>query len=480
MSSPTQQPLPVSLVRELLVLAAPIIGMTLIRVLMSFIDFAMVSPLGTAAQAAISPASILVFALSCVGGGVAQAVQTFVSQSDGRGEPRQAGGYVWQSVYVAGASAVLTWPLWATLETWFGALGRWGEHEPNVLAMELSYIRVALWFIPAAVMTWGLDGFFTGIRQPRISLLAALAGLLVNYIGNALLIDGRLGFPRLELAGAAIATVAGWYVRAGVLMWALLEPGHDDVYNTRRAWRIDRRKLRDLVRVGSPISLHWLIDIGSWVVFMLLIIPPFGKPAMAAVNIGLQYMHVSFMPAVGIGIALCSQVGFAIGAGRPDEAVRRARIALVLNIAYMGLVGIVLFAARHPLTALWTSDSQVLHAGGWVLIWAAIFQIFDAMGITFTNALRGAGDTRFAAIVSIVLCWGVFVGGGVAAGHWLPQFGFNGPWFTCTTYIILLGVLLGWRWHGGAWRRIRLSDRPGTLAAAPAAAALLSPAADTK
>ena len=68
---------------SLMVLALPIMGMTVSRMLMGFIDFAMVSQLGTTAQAAISPATTLIFVVSCLGMGIANGVQTFVSQADG-------------------------------------------------------------------------------------------------------------------------------------------------------------------------------------------------------------------------------------------------------------------------------------------------------------------------------------------------------------------------------------------------------------
>ena len=107
---------------ELLTLALPIIGMMVTRLAMTTIDVLMVARLGTDALAAISPAALFVFAVACVGMGVAHGVQTFVSQVDGRGEPRKAGAYAWQSFYIAGLCAVLTLPLAATTEVWFGWL----------------------------------------------------------------------------------------------------------------------------------------------------------------------------------------------------------------------------------------------------------------------------------------------------------------------------------------------------------------------
>ena len=98
-------------VRQLLRLSLPIIAMMVSRMLMGFIDFWMVKYLGTVAQAAISPAVMLVFTVACLGMGVANSVQTFVSQADGRDEPQSCGPYAWQSLYIAVIAGLATWPL---------------------------------------------------------------------------------------------------------------------------------------------------------------------------------------------------------------------------------------------------------------------------------------------------------------------------------------------------------------------------------
>ena len=450
---------------QLLLLALPIILMMVSRMLIGFIDFVMVSQLGTAAQAAISPASILVFTLACLGMGIATSVQTFVSQADGRGEPEQAGAYAWQTLYIAATAGLLTWPVATLTPSWLGWIASVSQHDATVATMEIQYVRIAMWSVPAAVLSIGLDGFFTGVRKPLASLLAVLLSLAVNVSGNYVLIFGKLGFPEMGIAGAAVATVMAWSSRALFLTVAILLPAFDRRYNTRRSLAWQSRKITGMLRIGGPTAVQWLLDIGSWLVFMAMIMPPYGTDAMAASNVALQYMHLSFMPAVGIGIALCSQVGFAIGEGVPDRAVKRTRIAMRLTGVYMGTVGLLFVAARTPLMDLLSDDPAVIAAGAWVLIGAAVFQIFYAMGITYMNALRGAGDTRWPAIIVALCCWVIFIGGGWLVGHVLPQLGLVGPWVMCAVYIIVLGLLLRWRWRGGHWRRIRLFDRPATSTA---------------
>lgn len=450
--------------RELLTLALPIIGMMISRMLMGFIDFVMVSQLGTVAQAAISPATIIVFAIACPGMGVANGVQTFVSQADGRGESRECGAYGWQTLYIALVAALFTWPLAETTPVWYGWITALSEREPAMAALEVTYARIAIWSVPLAVMSIGLNGFFMGVQRTRVVLVAVILSLVVNATGNYLLIFGKLGFPQMGIAGAAVATVIGWGVRCGVLVGAMLLAGIDRRYNTRRSLAWSTRKLRKLVFVGGPTAVQWLVDIGSWVVFLAMIMPPYGTYAAAASNVGLQYMHLSFMPALGIGLALCSQVGFAIGEGKPEKAAAQARVAMRLTGGYMGTIGLLFVVGGYPLMRLLSDDPEVINAGVLVLIGAAIFQVFDAMCITYMNALRGAGDTRWPAVATFLCCWGVFIGGGLAVGRMLPQAGLLGPWAMCAAYVILLGLLLRRRWRVGPWRSIRLFEEPAGAA----------------
>lgn len=450
---------------ELLRLAAPIVAMMVSRMAMTFIDFVMVSQLGTEAQAAISPASIFVFMVACVGMGIAHGVQTFVSQADGRGAPQQAGAYAWQSFYIAAIGQIVMIPVLLTTEIWFSWIAALGQHPPAVEQMEVDYIRISLWAVAPSIICIGLNGFFNGVQRPNITFLAVLASLIANVIGNWLLIYGNLGFPAMGISGAAVSTTIAWCVRATVLLIAMLQPYYHERYATRSSFPFSRQKMKGLLKIGAPTSVQWIVDIGSWSAFMTLIVPLFGTVAMAATNVGLQYMHLSFMPAIGIGIALCSQVGYAIGAGDPDKATQRTRVAFGLTVAYMGVVGILFFVLREPLMRLFNDDPDVVSAGSWVLIFAAIFQVFDAMSITYINALRGAGDTRYPAVITALCCWVVFIGGGYAIALLAPQLGLTGPWAMCTLYITLLGLLLWLRWKHGAWRRISIFEEREPAAA---------------
>ncbi len=442
--------------RALLVLAAPIIAAMLSRMLMGFTDFYMVSFLGTEATAAISPAILFMWTFMCLGMGLASSVQTFASQSMGRGRPGDAAAYAWQSIYLAAAFvpvAVLASPFVRDVWSWIDA-------PATVQRMEADYCVVAIWALPFGVACSGLEGFFNGVQRPSVTLKALLAALVFNVIGNYCLIFGKFGFPEMGIQGAAVATVLGWALRVAILGIVFLSEEFKQRFSTTAGSAFAAEKMLGLMKVGGPMAIQWVLDVGAWWVFLSMLIQGVGTAALAASNIGVNYMHIAFMPAIGLGTALCTSVGHAIGEGRPELAVRRARIAMVMNVVYMGIVGVgVFFLLRYPLMRFMTGDAAVIEAGAGVLTWAAVFQIFDALCITYIFALRGAGDTRWPAVVTALHCWIIFIGGGYLVTHVWPTIGYHGPWMTCTLYITMLGVLLWWRFARQGWRKINLFTR---------------------
>lgn len=109
--------------------------------------------------------------------------------------------------------------------------------------------------------------------------------------------------------------------------------------------------------------------------------------------------------------------------------------------------------------------AEIARIGGSLLVCAAVFQMADAVGIIYTGALRGAGDTRWPGIVRMIYSWVFIVGGGLAMVRLLPALTSIGPWIASAVYIIALGITMGRRFEGGRWRSIRLLDHGPTATA---------------
>ena len=437
--------------REILRLALPIIASMASSTVMGFIDTWMVALVGTAEVAAAMPASIVAYTLTALPLGIAQCVSTFTAQALGRSTPHEGAAFAWQGLYLSVAVGIACFALWPAAPGFFSLFG----HEPEVVALEVTYFRVRLWGIGLAVAVGALSGFFYGIHRPQMPLAAMVVANLVNVLLCYVLIFGRLGAPALGLTGAAWAFVLGLAVQVMVLLGAFCSRACQAEFSTLASWRLAWPRMLQLLHIGWPAGAQSALDVLGWGVLIVLLVGRFGKEQLAASNIAIQYMTISFMPGFGLAQALTALVGRYIGEGRIELAIQRVHEALFLALSYMVLMGMIYFTFRAPFIAFFNPDPEVVHMGSNILLCAAAFQVFDGMGITFAGALRGAGDTHWIAGITVALLFGVFAPlslGSVA----LTNLQSLGPWLAGTVNVILLGLALWWRFAQGKWQEINI------------------------
>jgi len=440
--------------------------------LMQFIDSLMVAELGTMEVAAQGNGSIWQFTLVSFLLGILAMVNTFVSQNVGAGRPHDAAQYAWAGLWFSAISWVLLLVPFAFV---LPVLFRFFGHEAELVVLETSYARVLLFGGFIMLASKSMSNFFFGIGRPRVIVCAAILGNIVNLLLNFVLIYGERGLPALNIpgipgtpalgvTGAAIATVLGTAAELAIPLVIFLGPAMHARFRTRIDWQFRWRPVRDLLRVGWPNGLSFCNEIVCWAIFMSVLVGLFGTLHLAAGWIVLRYMHMSFMPAVGFSMAATSLVGRYIGAGRPDVAAQRARVAVVMALVYMTVCGLLMWWFREPLVALFThgenttpeTAAEIIRIGSVMMICAAIFQTFDAIGIVYSGALRGAGDTTVPGVATVVLSWTVIVGGGWLLATRVPEWTSLGPWIAAAAYVIILGVFMGGRFEGGRWRSIKL------------------------
>jgi MATE family multidrug resistance protein len=192
----------------------------------------------------------------------------------------------------------------------------------------------------------------------------------------------------------------------------------------------------------------------SFAIFTTLV-AQMGTAAMAATQATISLLSVSFMQAIGIGLATTTLVGRYKGAADLPAAVRSYHSALNLALGLAGLVAALFVLAPEMLARLYTSDAEVLRLTRPLFALAAAFQLFDAIQIVAGGALRGAGDTRWPFLTQTLLAWLLrlplvwlfaFALEGGVVGAWYAEFGF----------VLALTAALGWRLRSGAWRAVQI------------------------
>jgi len=125
-------------------------------------------------------------------------------------------------------------------------------------------------------------------------------------------------------------------------------------------------------------------------------------------------------------------------------------------MGYMIIMGPVYLTCRDPFLRVFSKNPEIIAAGRVMFLFAAIYQVFDAMFITFSHALRGAGDTKFPAFALMGFSTVILCGGGYAIVKFYPEFCALGPWSMTTFYVACLGITLWVRWVWGPWKKINI------------------------
>ena len=460
-TSPDSQRSPLA---EMLLLAGPTVAQMASYTVMQFIDTWMLAHFGTNRSTGLEPTAasnsgMLSFALISLGYGALMAVNTLVSQAFGRGDRRSCGQYLWQGVWFAILYAGLLLPLMPAARELF----RWFGHDEQLAGVEATYLRIMIAAAGLKMVQVVFGQFLLAIDRPVSVLAATLCGVSCNALAAWIFIYGKLGLPPMGIRGSALGQNVGVFVEMSVL---ILLACRKDIRLTYclSDWKFRWQKFRSILTIGLPSGVQIVADVLAWSLFSIWVMAPFGKAAMAANAFTFRYFSVSFMPAYGISTAVTALVGRYIGRGMPDVAMHRTGLGFKIAAGYMLACGVGFLLGRHVLLRAFTDNAEILRIGATLLVFAAIYQFFDAVYIVYNGALRGAGDTLVPAVATGVLCWGITVLGGRFIAERFPQWGPSGPWAAATVYGVLLGVFIYTRFARGGWRKIQLeaaNSNPG-------------------
>jgi putative MATE family efflux protein len=265
-------------------------------------------------------------------------------------------------------------------------------------------------------------------RDTATPLAVALAVSAVKALGNALLIFGWLGFPRLELVGAGIATLVSQLVGLAILAAALRRrPAGSPLRLARGDFAAAGALRRDVVRLALPgLGERLAMNLALLVYFRVL--AEYGTVAIAAYTVGIRILSFSWLPGSGFGTATSTLVGQALGQGDPAAATRAGWRSLHLALAVAVVLGVPCALLRTPLARLFVSDPATVAALGPFLLCLALSQPFLQAHFALGGAHRGAGDTMTPFLAA-------------AAGNWALRL----PLAFLFAYVLELE--LAWVWY---------------------------------
>ncbi len=440
------------LLRRLLALSWPVVIARATQSVIGFSDALLVAPLGEESLAAVTTGAFNTFCLVILPMGTSFILQSFAAQLRGKGDLRAAGRYAWYGLilaFAAGLSAACAVPLVPL------ALHRFG-YAPGVERQMAVYMSIRLLSVGAVVGTEALGNWYGGLGNTRVAMIAGATAMAVNVLGCYALVQPRFGLPGFGVAGAGWASVIASGSGFAVV---LLTFARDRTVDGRHPGALRLSELARVLRFGVPNGANWFLEFAAFALFVNVVTAHLGTSALAAFNVVIQVNSVAFMPAWGLSTAGAILVGEAIGRGARDEVWPTVRLTGALASGWMVTVGLLYLVAPASIMRVFAShDSDALVTiGATMLTMAAIWQLFDGIGITLSEALRAAGDTSWPMAARIALAWGVFL-----PLAWVAVIQRHGGVVTLmlvlVTYLALLAGALAWRFASGRWRAIELVE----------------------
>ncbi len=433
---------------------------------MGLVDTKLVGGLGAAALGGVGVATVLMFLSYALVFGLMRGVKVRTAYAVGRDTPEDGVRYALAGVAMGAAIGALVWIASRDVTWALELLGVDGALVPY----GRDFLAAITWGAPATCALSALIQHRQGLGDSRTPMAIGLAGNAFNALLAWSLIYGHFGLPALGVRGAGYGTAATEVLEVAVMLVLLAREAQRANATKRRLLGL-RAAAREVAQLGLPAGVQFFAELLAFTAFTA-VLGSIGSAEIAAHQIALATIRVSFLPGIAVGEAASVLVGQSLARRRLGHADRIAAAALVVATSFMAACGLVFALAGGLIAHAFTPDEHVANIATRLLLVAAIFQVLDAANIVLRGALRGAKDVRVPAYIGIGVVWTCVPVAAYVLGK-LVGWGAFGGWLGFVGETVLATILFGWRWRRGAWRnefRSRAPDDASTeLVARPSA-----------
>jgi len=446
-------------VLEVLYIAAPLIISALGHTVNMFVDRLMLSWHSQDEMSAAMPAGITAFTLACFFYGVIGYAGTFVAQYVGAHRNDRVGTAVWQGIFLA-----LIGGLVMSTGYFFGPLlFDLFPHDEAVRVHEITYFQLMMAGAILPMLSAAFCNFWAGRGKTKVIMIVNLIGTGVNIGLNYLLIFGftfylpgyEMIVPGMGIFGAGVGTIITNAIMALIYATILFSKPNREKFNTlRNPWDIPLFKR--MIRFGTPNGVMLFLDLAAFNTFVILM-GCFGGAILAATGVAFSMNMISFIPLLGLSQAASILVGQSVGEKNIPHAVRSVRSSFLLTFGYTFCMVILFVFYPEPILQLfYLEDAETIALTRKMLYFMAAWLTFDGIGILYSSAIRGAGDTKFAMYIGAGMAWTLF------AIPCLIAFYFGASvwtlWTMCVIYVIIVGTAFYARYRSGKWKSMRVIE----------------------
>ena len=437
--------------RRVFLLSLPIFAELLLQLLVGNIDQLMISRLGSAAVASVGNGNQVMNVVIIVLETMSAATTILLTQNLGAGNQ----GDSCNETATVGLSVTALFSLATGLfllflpHTVFGLLRTPAEAFDGACL----YLRI----VGGTILIQGLYIQLCAILRSytllkEVVLISVVMNLL-NVAGNALLINGWLGFPRLEVTGAALATVLS--KAAGLLLafW-ILRRKCPVRFSLRYLRPFPAETVKHLLGIALPSGTESLSYNVSQI-FILRFINLMGTTVIATKVYASMLANVAYIYTIAIAQATQIIIGYLLGAQKTEEVTRRVWSTTRIAILVSELLTLLLLLFCDPVYSIFTDDPAIHALGRQIILVELALEIGRSINIIMVKALTTAGDVWFPVVIGIFSMWTVAVFGGWLLGHGMG-WGLTGIWIAMACDECFRGLLFTFRFRRGKWKNKRL------------------------
>lgn len=379
-------------------IAWPSIVETVLVSLISSIDTMMVGSCGDAAIAAVGLTTQPKFVFLALILSFNVGVTAVISRRKGANDEEGVNRCLKQAVMISAVASLVLTALSFFLATDLVDLA--GAND-DTRGFASDYFRIVM--IGSLFSNIGLtiNAAQRGVGNTKISMTTNLCANAVNLLFNWLLINGIWIFPQLGVTGAAIATAMGNFVAMLLSIRSVCRKGALLHLFAKGSWRFDRSTLSSLLNVASSAAVEQVFMRIGFFLYSAMV-ARLGTQAFATHQICMNILNLSFAVGDGLSIASSALVGQNLGAKRPDLSKLYCTIAQRIAFGFSTAIFLIFLFGRHLLVSLFTSDPAIIASGGVLMVIAACTTHIQTAQVILSGCLRGAGDTRYVAVVSFL------------------------------------------------------------------------------
>lgn len=447
--------------RRIASLATPVVIAMISQALINQVDEALIGRLpraiATPGQAAMVPSLILFWMFGGCLAAISVGTQALTARRYGENEHTRAGQVLMNSLFVATTTSAV-----ASVLGWIFAphLLRIAVKDPATLRIGVPYLQWRMAGVFSMVTTISYKSWFDGLGRTRVHMGAAIVMNIINFFLNIFLIFGKCGFPALGVSGSGIASMISSYIGLGLMAAWSLRPRYLHDYRVYHAKNLSLRQQWELLKLSVPSGLATMFVMSGFLLFSgivsLLDRNAHHGPIYAAATSNLIIiLMVCFTAFMAYGTATATLVGQSMGAKEYTLAERYGWEAVKIGVYITAVLGSIMVLFPDAVLHIFTKDELVIEVARPILRICGALLPFVLSALVLTQALFGAGNTKFVmfvefglhffCLVPLAYLFGIIVGWGVL-----------GVWMGAFAYILALCSIMGWKFAEGAWKEIRI------------------------